>query len=393
MTVSPMFVPKFKNLDHEDNSFKVMRLSSFFSRKQPVSLAVLALISAIACVGFLLLYYAAGQSFSPWMDKQVIRFGVGLVIMIIIASVDLRLWMSQAYLLYAGTLVLLIGVEMMGRIGMGAQRWIDLYFFAVQPSELMKITLLLALARYFHTLTTKEVGRFKNLFLPSVMVAVPSFLVLRQPDLGTMVILAAAGASIFVVAGMRTWKIVSLISGVIVSLPLIWMGLRDYQKKRVLTFLNPEQDPLSSGYHILQSKIALGSGGFFGKGLGQGTQTHLNFLPEKQTDFIFPMLCEELGAFAGMGLIMAYSILIIYGFRVSFQSRSAFGRYLGVGLTTLLFLSVFINIAMVMGLVPVVGVPLPLVSYGGTAMLTFTMGLGLLMSISVHRDLRFGRNR
>lgn len=370
-----------------------MGVSSFTGRKQPVSFAIVALITLIACVGFLLLYYAAGQSISPWMDKQIIRFSFGMIMMIVIAFVDLRLWMSQAYLLYFITLLLLVGVEVMGRIGMGAQRWIDLYFFVLQPSELMKITLLLALARYFHTLTIKEVGFFKNLIQPTLLVALPSILVLRQPDLGTMIILAAAGASIFVVAGLRTWKIVSLASSLFISLPLVWMGLRDYQKKRVLTFLNPEQDPLGAGYHILQSKIALGSGGLFGKGLGQGTQTQLNFLPEKQTDFIFPMLCEEMGALAGLGLLAAYSILILYGFRISLQSRSAFGRYLGVGLTTLLFLSVFINVAMVMGLVPVVGVPLPLVSYGGTAMLTFTMGLGLLMSISVHKDLRFGRNR
>ena len=370
-----------------------MKINPLLTQKKPVSMLVLILITAIACVGFLLLYYAAGRSLSPWTDKQMIRFGVGLFLMIVIASVDLRLWLSQAYLLYGAALFLLIGVEVMGRIGMGAQRWIDLYFFALQPSELMKITLLLALARYFHTLTYKEIGQVRNLFVPAVLMVLPALLVLRQPDLGTMIILVAAGSSIFFVAGMRTWKVMTLLSGVLLSLPLFWMLLHDYQKRRVLTFLNPEQDPLGAGYHILQSKIALGSGGFLGKGLGQGTQTHLHFLPEKQTDFIFPMLCEELGILAGIGLIIAYSVLIAYSFRVSLQSRSAFGRYLGVGLTTLLFVSVFINIAMVMGLVPVVGVPLPLVSYGGTAMLTFTMGLGLLMSISVHRDLRFGRNR
>ncbi len=370
-----------------------MNIAPTLTQKKPVSLTVLALVCGIACIGFILLYSAAGDNFAPWTHKQIIRFGVGLVLMVIIACVDLRLWLSQAYVLYGLSLSLLIGVEIMGRIGMGAQRWIDLYFFALQPSELMKITLLLALARYFHTRTYKEIGEIKNLLFPALLIAVPAFLVLRQPDLGTMIILATAGISIFFVAGMRTWKIITLLSGTVLSLPLFWMLLHDYQKRRILTFLDPENDPLGAGYHILQSKIALGSGGFFGKGLGKGTQTHLNFLPEKQTDFIFPMLCEELGIIAGLALIAAYCALMTYGFRVSFQSRSAFGRYLGIGLTTLLFVSVFINIAMVMGLVPVVGVPLPLVSYGGTAMLTFTMGLGLLMSISVHRDLRFGRNR
>lgn len=370
-----------------------MKMRSSLTHKKPLSLTIFILISAIACVGFVLLYYAADQSLAPWTNKQMIRFGVALVLMTVIANVDVRLWLSQAYILYTLSLVLLIGVEFVGRTGMGAQRWIDLYFFAVQPSELMKITLLLALARYFHALTYKEVGYLSNLVVPFCLVALPSFLVLRQPNLGTMLILILAGASIFFVAGLRAWKIGVLVSGTLLSLPLFWMFLHAYQKKRVLTFLNPGKDPLGAGYHILQSKIALGSGGLFGKGLGKGSQTHLHFLPEKQTDFIFSMLCEELGIVGGLLLLGAYSALIAYGFRTSLKSRSAFGRYLGIGLTTLLFISVFINIGMVMGLMPVVGEPLPLVSYGGTAMMTFTMGLGLLMSISVHRDVRFGRNR
>lgn len=352
---------------------------------------ILLTLCLIATVGFLILYSAAGENFSPWASKQILRFGVGVVLLSVMACVDLRFWLSQSYLFYALSVGLLIIVEVMGKMGMGAERWIDLYVFLLQPSEIVKITLIMALARYFHGTQPSDMGRLATLVPPFLMILFPAILVLRQPDLGTMLIFAFGGLSVFVVAGLRVWQMVSgaILAGL--SLPLMWSFLYDYQKNRVLTFLNPERDPLGSGYHILQSKIALGSGGLFGKGFGQGTQSHLNFLPEKQTDFIFSMLCEEFGIFGGFLLILAYSVLVVYGYRISLQSRNLYGRYLGIGLTTLFFLYVFINISMVMGLVPVVGVPLPLVSYGGTAMLTVMMVMGLLMSISLHRNQRIGR--
>jgi rod shape determining protein RodA len=359
--------------------------------RRPIKLSIVLVVCAIASIGFVMLYYAAGGNFSPWANKQMIRFAGGLVLLCLIALVDLRFWLSISYVVFALSLVLLVAVEVAGKVGMGAQRWIDLYVIVLQPSELVKISLLLALARYFHGLPLGEIKKLRTLLLPSVMVLFPSLLMLRQPDLGTMLIFVGAGFSIFFVAGMRAWKIIVLVVGAVVASPFFWMGMHDYQRKRILTFLDPERDPLGSGYHILQSKIALGSGGFWGKGLGLGSQSHLNFLPEKQTDFIFAMLCEDTGILGGMILIALYVVLLAYGFRVSLLSRSAFGRYLAVGLTTLLFLSAFVNMAMVMGLAPVVGIPLPLVSYGGTAMMTFMMGLGLLMSTSVHRHVRLGR--
>lgn len=352
---------------------------------------IIALIMAIGLVGIAVLYSAAHYHWHPWALKQLVRLAVGVGAMILLALIDLRRWIMYAYPLYFASVGLLVAVEFTGKIGMGAQRWIDLYAFTLQPSEIMKLTLLLALSRYFHLCPLKEVHRFRGLIIPLVMLAVPSALVLKQPDLGTMIILAGAGLSIFFLAGLRMWKILAALGLMGASSPFLWNHLHVYQQERILTFLNPERDPLKSGYHILQSKIALGSGGLWGQGWGQGSQSHLNFLPEKQTDFIFSMYCEEFGVMGGLLLLFFYIIILIYGFRVSFKSRSAFGRFLGMGLTTLFFLYVFVNCSMVMGLVPVVGIPLPLISYGGTAMLTLLMGLGLLMSIGIHRDVRLGR--
>ena len=275
---------------------------------------------------------------------------------------------------------------------MGAQRWISLGFFNVQPSELMKVAMVLALARYFHGGSIEDVGRFMYLLPPAAMVAVPAVLILRQPDLGTTLMLGLASLAIFFAAGVRMWKFAVLGGLGLVSAPVAWfMLLREYQKQRILTFINPESDTLGSGYHIIQSKIALGSGGMFGKGFMQGTQSHLNFLPEKQTDFIFTMLAEEFGMVGGLTLIALYTLLLLYGLVISMSSRNHFGRLVGIGVTMTFFLYIFINVAMVMGLIPVVGVPLPLVSYGGTAMLTLMFGFGLLLCVHIHRDLTIGR--
>jgi rod shape determining protein RodA len=274
---------------------------------------------------------------------------------------------------------------------MGAQRWIDLRFFQLQPSEVMKIALVLALARYFHTLNFEDIGRIGYLVVPVLMVVAPVMLILRQPDLGTAIMLAAGSAVIFFLSGVRWWKFVLVGMAGLASIPVAWNFLHEYQKKRILTFLDPEKDPLGSGYHILQSKIAMGSGGMTGKGFIRGTQSHLNFLPEKQTDFIFTMLAEEFGLLGGLALIGLYAMIMIYGFAIAVRARSQFARLVGMGVITTFSLYVFINIAMVMGVIPVVGVPLPLVSYGGTAMLTVMIGFGLLMNVYVHRDTRIGR--
>lgn len=356
-----------------------------------MSWGLVLLVTAIAGVGFMMLYSAANGSLDPWTSRQMARFSVGLVLMLGLALVDVRLFMRYAYAVYGIALALLVLVEVKGTIGMGAQRWIDVGFFQLQPSEVMKISLVLALARYFHGASIDDVGRPGYLLPPIALVVAPVALVLKQPDLGTALMLLMGSAVLFFVSGVRMW-VFGLVAAVGVgTVPIAWQFLHEYQKKRVLTFLNPENDPLGSGYHIMQSKIALGSGGLFGKGFMQGTQSHLNFLPERQTDFIFTMLAEELGMVGGLVLIGLYVLVLVYGFAITLRCRQQFGRLVAVGVTTTFFLYVFINIAMVMGLIPVVGVPLPLISYGGTAMLTLMIGLGIMMSVHVHRDVQMGR--
>jgi rod shape determining protein RodA len=321
----------------------------------------------------------------------VVRFAFGLVVMLSVALVDVRIWLRLAYPFYAVSLLLLVLVEVMGFIGMGAQRWIDLGYFNLQPSELMKIALVLALARYFHGLGMEDIGRPTRLVAPLLMIGMPAALVLRQPDLGTALMLVMAGGAIFFAAGVRLWKFGVVLALGLAALPVGWQFLHEYQKQRIMTFLNPEHDPLGAGYHIIQSKIALGSGGLSGKGFMLGTQGHLRFLPEMQTDFIFTMLAEEFGMIGGLGLIGLYGLLLVYGIAIATRSYSHFGRLVAIGVTVTFFLYVFINIAMVMGLIPVVGVPLPLISYGGTAMITLLIGFGLLMGVWVHRDVIIGR--
>lgn len=356
-----------------------------------MSWSLVLLLTAIAGVGFLMLYSAANGSMDPWASRQVARFGVGFVCMLVLALVDVRLFMRYAYAVYGVALAFLVLVEVKGTIGMGAQRWVDLGFFQLQPSEIMKIALVLALARYFHGASLEDVGRPGFLAPPIALVLAPVALVLKQPDLGTALMLLMGAAVLFFVAGVRMWVFGLVTAAGIGIIPVAWQFLHDYQKKRVLTFLNPENDPLGAGYHIMQSKIALGSGGLFGKGFMQGTQSHLNFLPERQTDFIFTMLAEELGMVGGLILIGLYVLVLVYGFAITLRCRHQFGRMVAIGITTTFFLYVFINIAMVMGLIPVVGVPLPLISYGGTAMLTLMIGFGIMMSVHVHRDVQMGR--
>lgn len=357
------------------------------TRLKKINPWILVLICLIAGIGFIMLISAANGSLFPWAAKQMIRFFVGFLLLLGIASVDSRLWMLMAYPLYVLSLILLIGVELTGFIGMGAQRWIDLYVIQLQPSEIMKISLILALSRYFHGLSLPEIQQLKTLIVPILLILMPTLLVMRQPDLGTAMIFILSGSTLFFVTGVQWWKFAVVGGAVLAATPILWSLLHDYQRKRIAIFLSPESDPGNAGYHLTQSKIALGSGGFWGKGYGKGTQSHLNFLPEKQTDFIFTMFSEEFGFMGGIILIGLYVILLAYGFSVALNSRSHFDRLLAIGMTTVLFLYIFINMAMVMGMLPVVGVPLPLISYGGTAMLTLLMGLGLVFSVAAaHRS-------
>src|SRR5579859_286349 len=356
-----------------------------------VSWSFVLLIAIVCSIGFMTLYSAANGHMDPWAARQMMHFTAGIAVMLAVAVVDIRSWMRWSYVLYGIALVLLVAVQIKGSVLKGGQRWIDFGFIQLQPSEIMKMTLVLALARYFHGASYQEVGRPLFLLPPVLMILLPVGLVLKQPDLGTAMMLAFSAAALLFLAGVRIWKFAIVIAAAGAAAPVAWKFMRDYQKNRILTFLNPESDPLGTGYHIFQSKIALGSGGVFGKGFMQGTQSHLNFLPEKQTDFIFTMLAEEWGMVGGVVLLALYTLILVYGYALSMKSRNHFGRLVGLGLTTTFFLYVFINIAMVMGLVPVVGVPLPLISYGGTAMLTLLFGFGLIMSVYIHRDVHIGR--
>lgn len=365
---------------------------TLIQRIRNLNWGLMLLIVLTAFVGLAVLYSISGGSTETWVSRQFTRFCVGFFLMLLVALVDIRFWLRSAFIIYGIALLMLIAVEVVGSVGMGAQRWVDLGPFQLQPSEVMKIAIVLALARYFHSIVHEEVTQFRWLIAPLVMVAVPVGLVLRQPDLGTALLLVIGAGSMFFLAGVRLWIFGGALFGSFAAIPFAWHYLHDYQRNRILTFLNPERDPLGSGYHILQSKIALGSGGVFGKGFLQGTQSHLNFLPEMQTDFIFTMLAEEFGLMGAIALLALYVLMFAYSVAIALRAHSQFGRLLSMGIAATFFVYFFINIAMVTGLVPVVGVPLPLVSYGGTAMVTILVGFGLVMSVYIHRDVRLSRS-
>jgi len=355
------------------------------------SLAIL--IALIACVGFAVLYSAAGGSLAPWAERQIIRFMIGFFILIAVACVDIRVWMGLAYPAYVFSLLLLVAVEVAGRVGLGAQRWIELGPLQLQPSELMKIALVLALSRYLHGLAPGEVSRPFRLIVPLIMIAVPAVFVLMQPNLGTATLLAVGGALLLFLAGLSWHWIAATVATLAIAVPSAWAFLlHDYQKQRVLTFLNPDSDALGAGWNITQAKIALGSGGLLGKGFLMGTQSRLNFLPEKETDFVLPIIGEEFGFIGTMILLGMFAAVIWYGIQIAMTARSQFGRLLAMGVTVNFFLYIMINALMVMGLIPVVGIPMPLISYGGTAMMTVMFGFGLLMSVHVHRHVSVPRH-
>lgn len=351
----------------------------------------LLLISLIVFIGIGVLYSVGNGHFSPWASKQSLRFVASLGFLIVIALTNLRLWMKYAYWIYGIGVVLLVAVELFGHVGMGAQRWLNLGLFQLQPSEVMKIALVLALARYFHGASLEQIRSIKFMIPPALMMGIPVLLILKQPDLGTAMMLVFMSFGVFFLVGVQIWKFVVLALAGIGSFPIVWSLLHEYQKKRVLTFLNPESDPLGAGYHISQSKITLGSGGFWGKGFMQGTQTRLNFIPEKQTDFIFTVFAEEFGLFGSLILFALYTLVIGYGFLISARCQNFFGKILAAGLTINFALYLFINSGMVMGLMPVVGVPLPLISYGGTAMITLFISFGLMECVDINREMIIGR--
>jgi rod shape determining protein RodA len=364
---------------------KIRGQNILFEKIQNLNFVLIFFIILLACIGFSALYSAAG-SIDPWASKQAIRFSVGMVGLFIIAIISTTWWYQLSYPIYIVGFVMLLIVEIIGHTGMGAQRWINLGFIQLQPSEFMKIAVVMALAKYFHHASDEDLKSLRFLFIGSLLIFAPVALVLLQPDLGTSLMILMGGLAVFFLAGAPLWIFISggLLS--LMSLPIAWYFMHDYQKERVKTFLDPERDPLGAGYHITQSKIALGSGGIEGKGFMEGSQSRLNFLPEKQTDFIFTLWAEEWGFLGGVFLLTVIAIILWRCFSIAMKCRHVFTRLLAMGLTVNFFLYVFINIAMVMGLIPVVGAPLPLVSYGGTSMLAVLTAFGLILSCQIHKN-------
>jgi rod shape determining protein RodA len=356
-----------------------------------VNWLLLGLVVLITGVGVSTLYSVADGSFSPWADKHTLRLLIGIGLILAMAVVPLRAWMALAYPSYLVALALLALVPILGADAMGARRWLRFGELSLQPSEVMKVALVAALARYYQWLAPGKVSRPLWVLLPVAAIAAPVVMVLRQPDLGTAVLFACVGLGLMFLAGVNILYFGAGAASAVALAPVIWRYLHDYQRRRILTFLDPERDPLGAGYHILQSKIAFGSGGLVGKGYQQGTQGRLNFLPEKQTDFIFTMLAEESGFIGAMVLIGLYIALITMMLVMAMACRNQFSRLIVAGPALAIFNYAAVNMSMVMGLVPVVGVPLPLVSFGGTAMMTILIALGLAMSGYVHRHERIRR--
>lgn len=353
---------------------------------------IIMLLIAVASAGFLMLYSVAGGSTSPWVEPQMKRFAAGMVLMIIVAMVPIWFWRNMAFLAYGGSLVLLLGVEFFGEVNMGAQRWINLGFMRLQPSELMKITLVMFLAAYYDWLPNNKTSHPLWVALPVIFILVPVGLVLNQPDLGTSLLLLMGGATLMFLAGVHWLYFATVASAGIGSIVAVfqsrgttWQLLKDYQYRRIDTFLDPANDPLGAGYHITQAKIALGSGGWTGRGFMQGTQSRLNFLPEKHTDFIFTTLAEEFGFVGAATLLTLYLLIVIFCIVSALGNKDRFASLLTLGIAMTFFLFFSVNMAMVTGLAPVVGVPLPLVSYGGSAMLVLLVAFGLMQSAHVHR--------
>lgn len=350
------------------------------------------LLTAVACYGFVMLYSVAGGNAETWAEPQIYRFIIGLVAMIALAFVPMWFWRGVSVFTYVLCLLLLVAVELIGDIGMGAQRWIDIGPVQIQPSELMKIALVLVLAAYYDWLNAGKISHPLWVLIPVILILMPTGLVLMQPDLGTSIMLIAGGAIVMFAAGVSLWYFgavillaVALVTTVLESRGTEWQLLKDYQFRRIDTFIDPSVDPLGAGYNITQAQIALGSGGWAGRGFMQGTQSRLNFLPEKHTDFIFTVLAEEFGFVGAGSLLVLYTLIIGFCLFSALSNRDRFGSLLTMGIGGTFFVYFAINMGMVMGLLPVVGSPLPLVSYGGTAMMILMMGFGMIQSAHVHR--------
>lgn len=358
-----------------------------------VNWGLVLLIALIGLAGIAMLYSVAGGHFHPWALRQLGHFALGLIVLLVAAMIDIRVWMSLAYPAYAVALLLLIAVDLFGHVGLGAQRWISIGPLDLQPSELMKIALVLALARFLHGKSVEDVSKPVPLAIGLAMIALPAMFVFLQPNLGTTLIIIMDGCALLFLAGLSWWWIGPTAGAIAAAIPLAWQFvLHDYQKARVETFLDPASDALGKGWNITQAKIAIGSGGVAGKGFLEGTQSRLNFLPEKQTDFIWTSFCEEFGFVGALALLILFAVVIFYGVQTALSARSQFARLVAMGVILNFFFYIMINGMMVMGLIPVVGIPMPLLSYGGSAMLTVMLGFGILMSVHIHRQVEIPRH-
>ena len=363
-----------------------------FAKVFYVNWGLYLLITAAAAIGWLMLYSIAGGDMSVWAKPQMQRYAVGFVMALGITFTPIWVWRSMSGTAYVLTFLLLLVVQFFGHVGMGAQRWIDLGFMKIQPSELMKVTLVMMLATYYDWLDDRRVSRPLWVLIPVLLIVTPTVLVILQPNLGTSLMLIIAGAAVMFAAGVSLWyfgAVIGLIGGAVAGVFLLrgtpWQFLHDYQYKRIDTFIDPSADPLGAGYNIMQAKIALGSGGWTGKGFMQGTQSRLNFLPEKHTDFIFTTLGEEFGFVGAISLLTLYALILLFLFWAAIQNKDRFSSLLIIGIAANFFLYLAVNLAMVMGLAPVVGVPLPFLSYGGSATLVLLLAFGLVQSAIVHR--------
>ena len=369
------------------SSFYQIRTSlSIIDKIREINIFLVCLLLIIFLFGLLSLYSVADANFNPWARNHLIRFVISAILFFIISVIDIKIILKLAYPLFFINILALVLIMFIGTETYGATRWIRIAGVSLQPSEFIKVSLILCLAKYYHSIPIIEVSKVSRMIIPVIITLIPVGLVIIQPDLGTSIIILIGAGSIFWIVGISYKYFILAFLSACAAIPVGWQYLHNYQKERVFTFFNPERDPLGNGYHIMQSKIALGSGGFAGKGYLEGTQSHLNFLPEMHTDFIFTMYGEEFGFIGTFLLLIIYLSIILVSFNLATKSRSSFGKYLSCGLIFLFFSHVFINIGMVMGLLPVVGVPLPLISYGGSSMLATMIGFGLIMNCYINRD-------
>ncbi len=359
-----------------------------FSKVKNINILFLFIVILLSFIGMAALYSAAAGNFDPWAKKHIIRFTISLILLFLVSLIDIKYVYKNSYTLFFLTLLLLFSVEIFGIFGKGATRWIQVFGVSIQPSEIIKVSIILALAKFYHDLRFDRIGYIPNLFFPIIIIIIPFILTVIQPDLGTSLSIFILGVSIMFIAGVKIWKFVVGLLIMVISYPFFWNSIKPYQQKRILSFLNPESDPLGQGYQLIQSKIALGSGSLTGKGFLEGTQSYLEFLPEKQTDFIFTLIGEEFGFIGTIFVIFLYSLLILIAFYISIKSIHVFGRILSLGVALNLFIYVILNMSMVTGLMPVVGIPLPLLSYGGTAMLSVMISFGLLLNVDLHYNYK-----